>query len=150
MEIIYIIIAIISASFVFVLKNKNQFLNKIIKDLRKNLDEQINKVLETERNFARKDADYLNLKEKLETQKNDIESLQNMSKLTTLILYDNKITSLAPIEYITSLTELDVSDNLIDNIKHIKRLKNLDKLSIARNPITNYSVFDNLTISKVK
>lgn len=77
----------------------------------------------------------LELRFKKMTDISEIEGLENLTNLKTLILDHNKLTEIKELEYLTFLEELDIRHNQISELKGLEHLANLEKLYIAGNPL---------------
>jgi len=75
----------------------------------------------------------------------EIEGLDALSKLETLILENNQITEIKGLENLTNLEELNLNINLISEIKGLEKLTNLQTLYLNGNKITEIKNLDYLT-----
>ena len=60
---------------------------------------------------------------------------QTLSSLTELVLDNNQISDIKPLESLTNLTELHLEKNQISDIKPLESLTNLTQLGLSGNPI---------------
>ena len=69
-------------------------------------------------------------------QISDIKPLQSLTSLTELSLESNQISDIKPLQSLTNLTWLSLDSNQISDIKSLQSLTNLTYLSLSENPIT--------------
>ena len=60
---------------------------------------------------------------------------QTLSSLTGLLLYDNQISDIKPLESLTNLTVRLLKNNQISDIKPLESLTNLTQIRLSGNPI---------------
>jgi internalin A len=70
---------------------------------------------------------------------------QTLSSFTELLLRDNQISDIKPLESLTNLTFLDVGNNQISDIKPLESLTNLGLLHLADNQISDIKPLESLT-----
>jgi len=81
----------------------------------------------------------------------DLTGIENLTALTNLFLFENKITDLRPLRGLTSLQQIDLSRNatsendMIHDISPLKGLTNLTSLCLYGNDFTNISALQGLT-----
>ncbi len=66
---------------------------------------------------------------------NGLEELMGLSDLVSLNLYDNQISDIYFLKYLTNLTTLVLSDNQISDISFLKKLVKLTRLDLRNNRI---------------
>ena len=84
-------------------------------------------------------------KKKLGNKIVDINSLQNLTQLTTLDLSDNQISDIGVLQSLTQLTNLDLSNNKISDIGVLQSLTQLTTLDLSHNKISDIGVLQSLT-----
>jgi Leucine-rich repeat (LRR) protein len=75
-----------------------------------------------------------------ETEFYNIKSLngiENLTNLTSLTLWDNRISELSPLKHLTKLTRLELFNNKISDIRPLKGLTKLKALDLRQNKISN-------------
>jgi internalin A len=67
----------------------------------------------------------------------EVFELSQLTNLTSVDLYNNKITDISPLRLLISLTALDLSENKFTDISSLQSLTNLATLVLSNNQITN-------------
>ena len=75
----------------------------------------------------------------------DIVSLRNLTGLTYLYLWDNKISDLTPFVNLINLTELHLGRNRISDLTPLANLTELKKIDLSDNRISDLTPLNNLT-----
>src|SRR4028118_1472540 len=70
---------------------------------------------------------------------------QTLSSLTELVLDNNQISDIKPLESLTNLTELHLEKNQISDIKPLESLTNLTGLWLTDNQISDIKPLESLT-----
>ena len=78
-------------------------------------------------------------------QISDIKPLESLTNLTLLSLGDNQISDIKPLESLTNLTQLWLYNNKISDIKPLESLTNLTELSLTGNKISDIKPLESLT-----
>lgn len=78
-------------------------------------------------------------------QISNIESLEGLTKLTSLALNINQISNIESLKGLTSLTNLSLNKNQISNIESLKGLTSLTSLYLQMNQISNIDSLKGLT-----
>jgi len=73
----------------------------------------------------------------------NINGLENLTALKTLILCDNRIKKISGLETLSQLENLILSDNEIEKIEGIEHLKKLKELDLSNNKIKKIEALDN-------
>jgi Leucine-rich repeat (LRR) protein len=73
------------------------------------------------------------------------ESLNNLTSLTHLYLYTNRLTELPELSNMTSLTTLDLNYNQLTKLPDLSNLSKLSYLNVSRNQLTELPDLSNLT-----
>ena len=79
------------------------------------------------------------------TSISDISALEDLTSLTTLVLYNNSISDISALEDLTSLKRLYLEDNSISDISALENLTSLNTLNLSNNSISDISALENLT-----
>ena len=74
-----------------------------------------------------------------------LDGIQNFTNLTTLIVDDNEISSIAPLASMTSLEYLDISGQNIEDLSAISGLTNLVELDVSDNPLSSVDAVSGMT-----
>ena len=80
-----------------------------------------------------------------ENQIVDLEPLQRLTNLKELILWYNLISDLTPLRSMTHLTELNVGNNLISDTQPLQDLMNLVELNVGGTQVNDLSSLQGLT-----
>ncbi|EJA0837374.1 InlB B-repeat-containing protein, partial [Listeria monocytogenes] len=75
----------------------------------------------------------------------DITPVDNMTRLNSLKIGNNKITDLSPLANLSQLTWLEIGTNQISDINAVKDLTKLKMLNVGSNQISDISVLNNLS-----
>ena len=75
----------------------------------------------------------------------DIKPLESLTDLTELRLDDNQISDLKPLQSLTNLTMLWLFDNQINDIKPLQSLTNLSELLLHNNSISDIKPLESLS-----
>src|SRR4028118_2364465 len=78
-------------------------------------------------------------------QISDIKPLQSLTNLTVLVLENNKISDIKPLESLTNLTLLFLNNNQISDIKPLESLTNLTVLYLNNNLLGDIKPLESLT-----
>ena len=74
---------------------------------------------------------------KVAKTRNCSQANQTLTNLTSLYLWENKISDIKPLSNLTNLTSLSLWGNKISDIKPLSNLTNLTFLSLSGNPLTS-------------
>jgi len=75
----------------------------------------------------------------------DLEGVQYLTSLASLIINDNQITNLGPLSHLTNLTGLNLAHNDVNNIEPLRGLSSLMVLDLSFNQISQVEPLGNLT-----
>lgn len=75
----------------------------------------------------------------------DLEGLECLSSLATLVLPENQIADLSPLSNETTIVDLELAQNLLSDIGPLRKLTNLSRLDISKNEITDVGPLANIT-----
>jgi internalin A len=78
-------------------------------------------------------------------QISDIKPLESLTNLTVLLLDNNQISDIKPLESLTNLTLLLLDNNQISDIKPLQSLTNLTVLLLDKNQISDIKPLQSLT-----
>lgn len=100
--------------------------------------EEDNKVNETEKPEKEYELDLSSKKQK------DYSKIEDISKVTSLIMKDNALTTTSGLEKAIYLTYLDLENNKINNVESLKELKSLNFLNLMNNKVKDVSALSEL------
>ena len=78
-------------------------------------------------------------------QISDLKPLESLTNLTVLFLEKNQISDIKPLESLTNLTSLSLDNNKISDIKPLESLTNLTSLSLDNNLLGDIKPLESLT-----
>ena len=78
-------------------------------------------------------------------QISDIKPLESLTNLTQLVLDNNQISDIKPLESLTNLTAINLWNNQISDIKPLESLTNLTVLYLDKNQISDIKPLESLT-----